>query len=97
MTSSAIVISDPVSLPNAVTAKPPRGRPRSRASHHADRADERKAVAGFWAKAEGYFEANRVAAEIIVSDVEKHGGEGAGLVQWARRVLQRETDKQAAA
>jgi hypothetical protein len=71
-------------------------RPRSRAAIHAA-SEERQEVRKFWSRAEGYAESNRIAAEIIVADVVKHGGESAGLVQWARRVLQRETEKQAAA
>ena len=71
--------------------------PRSRASYHADRADERAAVRNFWSRVAGYSESNRIAAEIITADVEKHGGEGAGLVRWARRVLLCQTEKQAAA
>jgi hypothetical protein len=30
---------------------------------------------------------NRLAAELILANVERYGGETAALVQWARRVL----------
>jgi hypothetical protein len=32
---------------------------------------------------------NRQSAEIILADVERHGGEQSGSVQWARAVLKR--------
>jgi hypothetical protein len=47
-------------------------------------------MASKYLKTRSAFEAgNRAAAEIILADVAKHGGEGALVVLWARRVLQR--------
>jgi hypothetical protein len=37
----------------------------------------------------GYQQANEQAAGIVLQDIAKYGGEGAGLVIWARMVLQR--------
>jgi hypothetical protein len=91
----------PTALPAPIEAhqspRQKRARQQSRASHHAARAEERKAIKGFWARAEKFSDENRIAAEIIVSDVERYGGEGSALVQWARRAIQREAEKQAAA
>ena len=39
--------------------------------------------------AERHAEANRECAEVILADVERYGGEGGGLVEWARTVLQK--------
>ena len=36
---------------------------------------------------EQYVDANRTSAKIILADPEKHGGEGSGIVAWARLVL----------
>ena len=91
----------PTAIPAPVEARQsprrPHARLRSRATHHSERAESRKAVAGFWARAEKFSDENSAAARIILADVERHGGEGAGLVLWARRATQRETEKRTAA
>lgn len=38
---------------------------------------------------ERYTADNRAAALVVVADVERRGGEGSGLVRWARMVLER--------
>jgi hypothetical protein len=38
---------------------------------------------------EGFTAANRAAADIILASEAKYGGEGSGLVQWARLVIER--------
>jgi hypothetical protein len=43
--------------------------------------------------ADHYHAQNRLAAGIILQDVQRYGGEGAGLVQWARTVLRKEQTK----
>lgn len=40
-------------------------------------------------RADRYTEDNQAAAEIILADVAGNGGEGAGVVQWARLVAAR--------
>ena len=39
---------------------------------------------------EKHIERNRIAAAVILGDVEKHGGEQSGLVRWARAFTARE-------
>jgi hypothetical protein len=78
-------------------ATQPRARLRSRAAHLAERADERRAVKTFWSRGEKYHEQNIEAAGIILEREQEFGGPTAGLVQWARRAIQRETEKKAAA
>lgn len=43
-----------------------------------------------WGSPKDFLSQNADAAKIIGSDVEKHGGEGSGLVQWARTFLDRD-------
>lgn len=71
-------------------------RPRTRAAHAVARAAERKAIRTFWSRAEKFGEQNLAAAQIILADLERYGGER-GLVQWARRILHHEAEKQVAA
>lgn len=70
---------------------------RSRSAHAIARVEERRAVAGFWARAERYSDENRAAAGIILADPEHHGGESAGLVRWARMAMRHEAEGLAAA
>ena len=75
----------------------PRARRRSRTSHLAGLATERMAVKTFWDRASKFGGQNLAAARAILEDPEKHGGEGAGLVVWARLTLRHEAERQAAA
>jgi hypothetical protein len=36
-----------------------------------------------------YAQANLEAARVILADIERYGGESAGLVQWARLIVKR--------
>jgi hypothetical protein len=45
------------------------------------------------AKLNGYDEANLRSARIVLENVQRFGGEGAGLVRWARAVIWRLGDK----
>ena len=39
---------------------------------------------------EGFAAANTRAAAVILADIERYGGEGAGLVQWARLLIEKQ-------
>lgn len=41
-----------------------------------------------------FAESNRVAAEIILRDLEKYGGETSLLVEWARKVMEKHAQRQ---
>jgi hypothetical protein len=66
---------------NAMTVNttPPRRKPK-----HPRRRDRNPGARDFYAKG------NREAAEIILQDVERYGGECSLLVQWARLFLENE-------
>jgi hypothetical protein len=40
---------------------------------------------------QGFDRGNRLAAMLVLADVQRYGGEGAGLVRWARAVIQSNT------
>lgn len=46
-----------------------------------------------WKGAAHYDKQNRACAEIVLADVEKHGGEESALVRWARMVVGRAVAK----
>ena len=55
-------------------------------NHAAQRADERRAVKGFWAKAERHRGEQLIAARAILetpATIAKNGGEGSAVVSWA--------------
>jgi hypothetical protein len=56
----------------------------------------RREVSTFWERAQRFERKNLEAAAIIASDPERHGGEGSGLLIWARRVLARRQERRAA-
>ena len=63
----------------------------------AGRADDRKAIGRFWAKAERYNAEKLEAAKAILEDAGKYGGEAAAVVAWARLTLRNAAERKAAA
>jgi hypothetical protein len=53
-------------------------------------------ISRFWQRAESYERENIEAAQIILRDVDRHGGETAGLVIWARLTLAHASERRAA-
>ena len=60
------------------------------------RASERKAISAFWAKVDRYNAEKIAAANVVLADIEKYGGETAGVVLSARIVLRNEAERRAA-
>jgi hypothetical protein len=56
----------------------------------------RKDVAKFWERVLRFEQQNVECAEIFLRDIARHGGEGAGLVIWARMALTRAAERRAA-
>ncbi len=63
---------------------------------HAQRANDVKAVSAFWAQADKHNAAKLEAAKVILQDVDKYGGETAGVVISARIVLRNAAERKAA-
>jgi hypothetical protein len=55
----------------------------------------RREISTFWERVEKFQQQNIEAARIILRNVDRYGGEGAGLVRWARLTLAR-AERQAA-
>ncbi len=61
--------------------------PFSRNTVHAGRAKERKTVKAYMS--EKHDANNLMAAQIILGDLDKYGGEGSGLALWCDKFLER--------
>ncbi len=59
----------------------------------ASRQPGRKAISTFWERVARFERENIEAARIILRDVNRYGGESAGLVIWARMVTRREVNR----
>lgn len=57
----------------------------------------RKDVSKFWDRVRHFERENIEAAEIILRNIGRDGGEGAGVVLWARLVLSRDAERRRAA
>jgi hypothetical protein len=57
----------------------------------------RKDVSKFWDRVRRFERENIEAAEIILRNVGRYGGEGAGVVLWARLVLSHDVEQRRAA
>ena len=55
----------------------------------------RHEISAFWERAARYVRKNYEAAGIILQDADRHGGETAGLVIWARMTLARAAQRRA--
>lgn len=67
--------------------------------HHAQRAGDRRAVAGFWTRAERHRGEQLVAARAILetpASIARNGGEGSAVVTWARLALLHDAERKAA-
>jgi hypothetical protein len=56
----------------------------------------KRELSTFWKRVEKFQQGNIEAARIILRDVDRFGGETAGLVRWARRTLARHAERRAA-
>jgi hypothetical protein len=56
----------------------------------------RREISSFWARVERYETENLEAARIIASDPDRYGGEGSGLLIWAKLTLERSEKRRAA-
>ena len=63
---------------------------------HVQRVSDRKAISAFWAKAEKHSAEKLEAAKAILQDIPKYQGEQSAVVVWARMVVRKAAENEAA-
>ena len=84
----------PSPAPLVISPKP-KAQPRKKTATKGGRRQHPRAKGTFLAMADRYHRQNLEASEIIVTNVEKYGGESSGVVISARLALARERERQA--